>query len=272
MNELKSKGAFVAGAASKVGKDHAPDWFLQYPVMSTLRPAYPRGPWHYKDMHQLVVTYESTAEAVRAVLPEPLQPAEGNRVTMEWRHMSEVSGFGPYTEVGHSVACTFEGKPAIYVFQAFLNSESPTLAGREILGFPKRHGEPELKTVREVLTGTLAYGGVQVALATMPYRTVDLSHRLAEIEQELQTTQLVLKLLPDVDNHTPKVAQLVQVGIYNVRLKGAWGGPAELFMVPHVGCPVAALPVVRVLEGRQHLWDMTLNDGHVVHDYLEAER
>ena len=48
------------------------------------------------------------------------------------------------------------------------------------------------------------------------------------------------------------------------------GGPAELFMIPHVGCPVAALPVVRVLAGRQHLWDMTLSDGHVVHDYLEA--
>jgi acetoacetate decarboxylase len=28
--------------------------------------------------------------------------------------------------------------------------------------------------------------------------------------------------------------------------------------------------VVRVLEGRQHLWDMTLSDGEVVHDYLEA--
>jgi acetoacetate decarboxylase len=72
-------------------------------------------------------------------------------------------------------------------------------------------------------------------------------------------------------NHTPKIAQLVQVGIYDVRLKGAGGGPAELFMVPHVGCPVAALPSVRVLEGRQHLWDMTLSDGQVVHDYLESE-
>ena len=157
-------------------------------------------------------------------------------------------------------------------FRHILDSESPTLAGREILGFPKRHAEPELKTVREVLTGTLAYGGVQVALATMSYRAVDLSHRLAEIEQELQTTQLVLKLVPDVDGHTPKIAQLVRVNLYDVRLKGAWAGPAELFMVPHAGCLVAALPVVRVVEGRQHLWDMTLRDGEVVHDYLEAER
>jgi acetoacetate decarboxylase len=151
--------------------------------------------------------------------------------------MSEVSGFGTYAEVGHSVACTFEGKPVIYVFQAFLDSESPTLAGREILGFPRRHGEPELKTVREVLTGTLAYGGAQVALATMPYRAVDLSDRLAEIEQERQTTQLVLKLLPDVDNHTPKIAQLFKVNLYDLRLRGAWGRPAELFLIPTSATP-----------------------------------
>jgi len=272
MKSSKDKIALLTGAAPANGKEYAREWFLQYPVMSTLRPSYPRGPWHYKDMHQLVVTYESTAEAVRAVVPRPLQPAEGNRVTIEWRRMSEVSGFGPYVEVGHSVACSFEDKPVIYVVQAFLDSESPTLAGREILGFPKRHAEPDLKTVREVLTGTLTYGGVQVALATMLYRAVDLSDRLAEIEQELQTTQLVLKLVPDVDGQTAKIAQLVRVNLYDVRLKGAWTGPAELFMVPHVGCPVAALPVVRVLEGRQHLWDMTLSDGEVVHDYLEAER
>ena len=64
----------MTGAASGIGKDHATDWFLQYPVMSTLRPSYPRGPWHYKDMHQLVVTYESTAEAVRAVVPSLSNP------------------------------------------------------------------------------------------------------------------------------------------------------------------------------------------------------
>ena len=272
MYTFDDKGAVITATRSAIGKARATDGFLQYPVMPTLRPSYPRGPWHYKDMHQLIVTYESTPEAVRAVLPRPLVPAEGNRVTIEWRHMSDVTGFGPYTEVGHSVACTFEGKPAIYVFQAFLDSESPTLAGREILGFPKRHGEPQLKTVREILMGTLCYGGVQVALATMPYREVDMSDRLPELERDLQTTQLVLKLLPDVDNHTPKVAQLVRVNLYDVRLRGAWGGPAELFMVPHVGCPVAALPVVRVLEGRQHLWDMTLSDGEVVFDYLEAAR
>ena len=48
MNELKNKGAAGTGAASGISKEHATDWFLQYPVMSTLRPSYPQGPWHYK--------------------------------------------------------------------------------------------------------------------------------------------------------------------------------------------------------------------------------
>jgi acetoacetate decarboxylase len=83
MDVLKGKRAAVTAPASGNGKGAATDWFLQYPVMSTLRPSYPRGPWHYKNMHQLVVTYESTAEAVRAVVPRPLELAEGNGVTIE---------------------------------------------------------------------------------------------------------------------------------------------------------------------------------------------
>ena len=87
MHDSKGKRAFVTDTASETGKGQATDWFLQYPVMSTLRPSYPRGPWHYQNGHQLVVTYESTAEAVLSVLPSPLQPAEGNHVTIEWRRI-----------------------------------------------------------------------------------------------------------------------------------------------------------------------------------------
>ena len=94
MNEMKGRGAFVTGAASEIAKDHATDWFLQYPVMPTLRPAYPRGPWHYSNMHQLVVTYESTAEAVRAVVPPPLQPGTLRQVSRIWQATASPSNGG----------------------------------------------------------------------------------------------------------------------------------------------------------------------------------
>ena len=69
--------------------------FLQYPVMPALSPSYSRGPWHFKDVHLLAVTYESTAEAVGAVVPRPLQPADGNRVTLYWWRFTEATGWRP---------------------------------------------------------------------------------------------------------------------------------------------------------------------------------
>ena len=242
---------------------------LSAPSIPHVAPSYPRGPWRYTDMNQLVVTYESDEDAIRAVVPEPLQPAGDNLVTIEWRHMGEVTGFGAYTECGHSVSCTLDGDPVVYVVQAYLDSEPPTLAGREILGFPKKHGEVELKLVRETLVGTLAYGGLPVAVATMGYRIEDLSSQRDQIAKALTTRQMVLKLIPDVDGINPRLAELVEIGIHDVTLKGAWRGPAELFLMPHIGCRVAALPVRRVMEGRQHLWDMSLSDGRVIHDYLK---
>ena len=226
------------------------------------------GPWRYTDMSQLVVIYESEPEAIRAVVPEPLQPAAGNRVIIEWRDMSNVTGFGPYVECGQSLECTLDGEPVTYVLQAYLNSEPPTLAGREILGFPKKHGEADLRLVRETLTGTLAYGGVQVAVATAGYRSQDLSDSLGEIEAGLKGRQVVLKLVPDLSGKGLAAAQLIEVGIHDVHLKGAWRSSAELFLMPHVACNVARLPVRRIVEARQHLWDMSLNDGRVIHDYL----
>ncbi len=90
----------------------------------------------------------------------------------------------------------------------------------------------------------------------MPYRAVDLSDRLAEIEQGLQTAQLVLKLLPDIDNHTPKVSQLVRVNLYDVRLRGAWGGTSRA-----VHDPARRLPG-RGASGRARARGPTASMGH----------
>jgi acetoacetate decarboxylase len=39
----------------------------------------------------------------------------------------------------------------------YLDDEPPTTRGREIWGFPKKYGEPRLKTIHDTLTGTLHY-------------------------------------------------------------------------------------------------------------------
>ncbi len=41
----------------------------------------------------------------------------------------------------------------------YLDNEPPIAGGREIWGFPKKHGRPKLEVVHDPQTGTLEYAG-----------------------------------------------------------------------------------------------------------------
>ena len=169
---------------------------------------------------------------VRAAVPEPLEPA-GNVVSFEWMKMPDSSGFGDYIESGQVIPCLLAGQPVNFPVQMYLNDEPPITAGREIWGFPKKWGRPELNLVRDTLTGSLYYDEERIALGTMGYKYEDQRCDPAAATAMLGKRQVTLKLLPDVDGR-PKVAQLVAFNMIDIQLKSAWSGPARLSLTPHV--------------------------------------
>jgi acetoacetate decarboxylase len=58
----------------------------------------------------------------------------------------------------------------------------------------------------------------------------------------------------------------------DVRLEGAWSGPAALQLFVHAMGNVAKLPVLDVLSGTHFVADVTLGISEVVHDYLADEQ
>ena len=54
----------------------------------------------------------------------------------------------------------FGGERVNFIAQMYLDDEPPIAGGREIWGFPKKHGRPKLELVHDTLTGTLEYAGV----------------------------------------------------------------------------------------------------------------
>ena len=77
--------------------------------MPIASPTYPRGPYHFVNREYFIITYESDAEAIRALLPQPLMPNGSNRVLYEFARMADSSGFGDYTQTGVVIPCLFEG-------------------------------------------------------------------------------------------------------------------------------------------------------------------
>lgn len=63
-----------------------------------------------------------------------------------------------------------------------------------------------------------------------------------------------------------KICQLVAINLTGITVKGSWSGPARLHLVPHVGPPVADLPVRRIIGATHFIADLTLPYGRVVHD------
>ncbi len=243
------------------------DEILSLPSMPPGNPSYPRGPYRFIDREYFIAAYESDPDAIRQAVPEPLEPDGSNQVFYEWIEMPDSSGFGSYSESGIVIPCLLDGDPVNYTAQMYLNDEPPITAGREIWGFPKRWGEPRLRVEKDTLTGTLDYSGQRVALGTMVYKHENLCRDPEECAKRLEKTQVNLKLLPDVTGE-PLVAQLVAYELTDITVKGFWGGPARLHLIPHVNAPVADLPVRANVGGLHFIVDTTLPYGRVVHDYL----
>jgi acetoacetate decarboxylase len=233
-------------------------------AMPLTSPAYPPGPYRFVNREFLIITYRTDPDVLRRVVPEPLQIDEP-LVKFEFIRMPDSTGFGDYTESGQVIPVSFEGRKGGYSHCMFLNDHPPIAGGRELWGFPKKLAEPTLRAEIDELVGTLDYGPVRIATATMGYKHKEADP--AAIKAALAAPNYLLKIIPHVDG-TPRICELVEYYLEDIDLKGAWTGPAALSLTPHALAPVAELPVLEVVSAAHIVADITLGLGKVVHDYL----
>ncbi len=233
-------------------------------AMPLTSPAFPPGPYRFMNREFLIVSYRTDLDALRAVVPEPLQVSEAI-VKYEFIRMPDSTGFGDYTESGQVIPVSFEGVAGGYVHSMYLNDEAPIAGGRELWGFPKKLAAPSLSVEKDTLLGTLDYGSVRVATATMGYKHRALD--LASVRAAMLAPNYLLKIIPHVDG-SARICELVRYFLEDVNVKGAWSGPTALELAHHALAPVARLPVLEVLSGTHIVADITLGLGAVIHDYL----
>lgn len=233
--------------------------------MPIINPAYPKGPYRFINREFFVVTYETDLEALKDVVPEPLEVTEPI-VKFEFIRMPDSTGFGDYTESGQVIPVRYKGKSGGYVHAMYLDDEAPIAGGREIWGFPKKLANPSLSVVEETLVGKLEYESCQVALGTMGYKYETLDHN--KVLNSLLTPCYLLKIIPHVDGK-PRICELVEYYLEDITVKGAWTGPSALQLSQHAMAPVANLPVKRVISASHILTDLTLPYGKVIFDYLK---
>jgi len=227
-------------------------------------PAYPRPPYKFYNREFVVITYRTDPEKLRAVVPEPLEPT-GDTVAYEFIRMPDSTGFGDYTETGQVIPVRFQGEEGVYVHGMYLDDEGPIAGGRELWGFPKKLATPKIVVESDVLVGTLHYGSVLCASATMGYKHRPVDHDT--VLKGMKAPNFMLKIIPHVDGG-PRICELVRYYLEDITLKEAWTGPAALGLFPHALADVARLPVREVVSAVHFKADLTLGLGTVAFDYL----
>ena len=233
-------------------------------AMPLTNPSFPPGPYRFYNREYVIITYRTDMEALRAVVPEPLEVVEPH-VKYEFIRMPDSTGFGDYTESGQVIPVRYKGVMGGYVHSMYLDDDSPITGGREIWGFPKKLAAPKLTHEGECVVGTLHCGSVLCATATMGYK-----HRIVPtgpIAESLRTPSFLIKIIPHVDG-TARICELVRYYLQDIDMKGAWTSPAALELFQHVVVDVARLPVLEVLSAVHFVADLTLGLGEVVYDYL----
>jgi acetoacetate decarboxylase len=234
-------------------------------AMPLTNPAYPKGPYRFFNREYIIITYRTDPKALEAVVPEPLIPLEPV-VKYEFIKMPDSTGFGDYTESGQVIPVKYKDQEGVFVHSMFLDDESPIAGGREIWGFPKKLASPKVVHEGDVIVGTLHYGSVNCATATMGFKHQPVD--LKVVEAAMVKPNFLIKIMPHVDG-TPRICELVRYHLCDIHVKEAWTAPADLQLFNHVIADVAKLPVLEVLSALHFTADLTLGMGEVVHDYLK---
>ena len=95
-------------------------------AMPLTNPSYPRGPYKFVDREYMIITYRTDMDALRAVVPEPLEVTEPV-VKYEFIRMPDSTGFGDYTESGQVIPVSLNGKMGGFVHAMYLNADSTSI-------------------------------------------------------------------------------------------------------------------------------------------------
>ncbi|MEJ8823061.1 acetoacetate decarboxylase family protein [Variovorax humicola] len=80
-------------------------------AMPATSPAFPPGPYRFVQREFVIITYRTDMDALRAVVPEPLEVTQP-LVKYEFIRMPDSTGFGDYTESGQVIPHV-DGTPRI---------------------------------------------------------------------------------------------------------------------------------------------------------------
>ncbi len=231
-------------------------------------PYYSAPPVQFRDSQIVTITFKTTPEVVRWLVPEPLLPNPDNVMFIYIGSLNidtPSAGRFNYIEAGIGVPVVFsktkgQGQYAVCLY---LNKAAPIVGGREVWGWPKKDAE---------MTFTDAEGAISARVERLGTILLNVNgKRRQKIDPSLNQPQMpwfLQKIIPAAQkNAPPDVWQLVSVNVNNVT-KELWDCTATLEMQSGPQDPVGRIKILEIVNAQFSVSDFVLDYGRILYDYL----
>jgi acetoacetate decarboxylase len=231
-------------------------------------------PSRFTDGEVLTLQYATDPAAIRALLPEPLEPIN-DTVQIQVSRWGSVPGSGrDIHECNVMVGARYRGASSIvdgsYSPYFWVESDRSMVGGREFHGQPKRMADISLETVGDIHIGRVRQNGIDVFTGTMQYKpTKSTFDRLRSRIDPV--TNINLKIVNHIDS-TPAIKQLTSRDLTDIEILECYEGPCTVDVRPSATAPLYRLPPLEFLEGFYWRTEFSLVGGYVLHDYLAESR
>lgn len=230
-------------------------------------------PGHFRDGEVLTFQYATEPGAIRALLPEPLEPVN-DTVQVQVSRWGDVPGAGrDIHECNVMVAARYRGAGGIvegsYSPYFWVESDRAMAGGREFHGQPKRIAEITVESIGDLHVGRVRHNGFEIFTGTMQYKAVPSSLERLRSRVDL-ITNINFKVINHVDSR-PAIRQLTARDLTDIEVHECYEGPCTVDIRPTATAPLYRLPVRMFLEGFYWRTGFRLVGGRILHDYLSAQ-
>jgi acetoacetate decarboxylase len=116
----------------------------------------------YTDAEMLAAIWETTPEAVKGLLPPPLEPYKRPLVLAFIADFPKTSFGVVYKMAALMIACEYDGELGMYCVGMPENEDLPVFTGREILGFPKKMATLSFKREGDTIDAWVERKGIRL--------------------------------------------------------------------------------------------------------------
>jgi acetoacetate decarboxylase len=221
--------------------------------LSSTMPSYGMPPFTFENNQMLYITFKTSPDVLRALVPEPLVVNPDSLMTI---YVGMLNSVDPeqisYCEAGLVIPASYGDKKGSYMPILYLDKSLPITIGREVWGFPKFQADLCFEVEAGVVHATVAMEGTTLKDATL---------------------QHMLKSIPSAEEgSTYAVKQLTTAVLRGGVDSEVRPGEATLRLGSTASDPLGMISVLEVVSGVYRLGGSVLDYGEVVHDYLAEEK